>query len=51
LGQTISIPTSSVYKSWSFESFDPENQIIMRELEKDNDERGIACKTLEKENG
>ena len=39
-GQTFFIPSSSVYKGLSFESFDPKNQRIMRELEKESGERG-----------
>ena len=41
-GQTFFIPSSFVYKGLSFESFDPENQRIMRELEKESAERGTT---------
>ena len=50
-GQTFFIPSSSVYKGLSFESFDPKNQRIMRELEKESGERGTIWKTFGREGG
>jgi hypothetical protein len=35
----------------SFESFDPKNQRIMRELEKESGERGTIWKTFGREGG